>query len=118
MKKIFQVLFCVAFFLLGLWLAISFGSREGGTTQGNILSVALTSIVFFSSIISLSIFAFVALWKRKADWCITVAAAFVLMIVGIAVGILQDIVFITPAEYGERGWAWAVGRYGSWRVLR
>ena len=118
MKKIFQVLFCAAYFLLGLETYFVFDGGTGGTTQGQIISIAFSASIFWLGTILLSAIALFVLWKKKADWYIAVAVAPCALILGIAIGISQDLVLITPAEYGERGWAWAVGKYGAWRVLK
>ncbi len=113
-----QIIFIIIYFLMGFSLASVFGGREGGTTQGSILSIALAFVIFVSAIISLSIIAIVAVLRRQHDWYAFLAIAFLLFVLGIGTDVLLDIIFISPEEYGERGWSWAVGKYGAWRVLK
>lgn len=113
-----QVLFCAMYFLLGLGSYLMLDGGTGEMAQGNILSTAFTVAAIWLGMIGLSIVALFVLWKRKTDWYVVVAVAFLVLIIGAAIGILQDLIFINPAEYGERGWAWAAGKYGAWRVLK
>lgn len=113
-----QVLFCAMYFLLGLGSYLMLDGGTGEMAQGNVLSTAFTVAAIWLGMIGISIVALFALWKRKTDWYVVVAVAFLVLIIGATIGILQDLIFINPAEYGERGWAWAAGKYGAWRVLK
>lgn len=118
MKKISQILLCAGYFLLGLWAYIIFDGGTGATTQGVVFSIAFAALLIWFGVIFLSVIAVFVLWLKKSDWYIPIAVAICAVFLGVLIGILQDVLFMTPAEYGERGWAWAAGKYGAWRALK
>ncbi len=118
MKNIFQVLFCVGYFLLGLWSSYELGSGANGTQQQLYFNTVLPMLAIWLGIISLSIIAVITVLKRKSNWYVAIALAPCALIAGIISGVILSLIVITPAEYDDHGWAWAVEKYGAWRVLK
>lgn len=80
-----------------------------GSPAGSILSVYLGIFIF---LFGLCIAIVAGIVGRGLYWTLVLS-----LFGGVALGLVVDLLFITPHEYGERGWAWAAGRYGAWRVL-
>lgn len=117
MRNAVQAVLGIIYFLMGFVFSSLLGGRYG-TTQGNIFSAAFGIALFAFGVVSLAVIALIIILRRRHDWYAFPAMSFLLFISGIGAGALLDIVFISPEEYGERGWAWAVGKYGEWRVLK
>lgn len=117
-KKILQIALAIGYFFLGFIASSLFTGEGSGTSQGQNIGIIVSWILFVSGIISLAGTVLIVVLLRRHDWYVFPAVAFLLLLSGIGIALLLDVIFITPQEYGERGWAWAAGRYGTWRVLR
>ena len=81
-----------------------------GSPAGSTLSVYMSLFIFMFGLVFAIV---VGIVGRGLYWTLIFS-----LVGGAAIGLCVDLIFITPAEYGERGWARAVGRYGAWRVLK
>jgi hypothetical protein len=107
-KIVFVIVSFVIFFLgVGSYQLLD---SVGGGSKG-MVALMFFFIVLFGVMMCITVLVFIM--RRRMFW------KFIpLFVAGVLIGCVFDRVFITPAEYGERGWAWAVAKYGAWRVLR
>lgn len=116
---IIDVILHIVVFFLGLGSYCIWDSGvTSGASKGTAIGALFALIGLGLGFLIVMVVLVASLFLRKTHWYIVTVTLAMTLILGFLVGVIQDLIFITPAEYGERGAIWASGRYGSWRVLK